>query len=236
MPFLPFVLLSLPGPKIVEHHAWMDSTWTLLSLCPAWLCYLAFLSFLVPPILQRSAAGAAWFATLLVAFWLLGLVLPTGWLLIVSGLWWASLTFRKSSRLNDKTPEVRALVRRAAGGALFVVALAVAAGFPRYENVGPGPANTCRSNLKNVSTALEMYQTDFEGGYPPTLSKLTPNYLKTLPACPTQGGSTSPYAVELMESGFRVICRSPRHHEQKEWKIEPFVVGDGAVTQRTISP
>ena len=39
-------------------------------------------------------------------------------------------------------------------------------------------------NLKNIGTALEMYSLDFEGKYPRNLNLLTPNYLKTIPACP----------------------------------------------------
>lgn len=42
----------------------------------------------------------------------------------------------------------------------------------------------CKSNLKNIGTALEMYSTDWAGKYPVALAKLTPRYLKTLPECP----------------------------------------------------
>lgn len=49
---------------------------------------------------------------------------------------------------------------------------------------------TCKSNLKNIGTALEMYSTDYEGLYPPSMSHLTPNYLKTIPTCPSTGKDT----------------------------------------------
>lgn len=45
-----------------------------------------------------------------------------------------------------------------------------------------GPA--CKSNLKNIGTALEMYSTDNSGHYTASLSALTPNYLRRLPECP----------------------------------------------------
>lgn len=45
----------------------------------------------------------------------------------------------------------------------------------------------CRSNLKNLGTALEMYSTDACGRYPSSLSSLTPDYLVTLPTCPASG-------------------------------------------------
>lgn len=61
-----------------------------------------------------------------------------------------------------------------------------------------GQLTACKSNLKNIGTALEMYATDFEGRYPPSLSLLTPNYLKTLPECPS--AATTSY---IMESGLK---------------------------------
>jgi hypothetical protein len=46
-----------------------------------------------------------------------------------------------------------------------------------------GGMTNCKSNLKNLGTAMEMYTTDWEGRYPSTLGQLTPNYLKTIPEC-----------------------------------------------------
>jgi hypothetical protein len=43
----------------------------------------------------------------------------------------------------------------------------------------------CKSNLKNLGTAMEMYSTDWSGHYPNRLLKLVPNYLDALPTCPT---------------------------------------------------
>lgn len=48
----------------------------------------------------------------------------------------------------------------------------------------------CRSNLKNIGTAMEMYSTDWSGKYPTALSQLTPNYLKTIPECPVTNEMT----------------------------------------------
>lgn len=54
-----------------------------------------------------------------------------------------------------------------------------------------GNAETsCRSNLKNLSTAMEMYSTDWQGHYPSSLSTLTPNYLISIPACPVSRASS----------------------------------------------
>jgi hypothetical protein len=48
----------------------------------------------------------------------------------------------------------------------------------------------CKSNLKNLGTALEMYSCDYDGHYPPTMTLLTPNYLRIIPECPSAGKDT----------------------------------------------
>lgn len=53
-----------------------------------------------------------------------------------------------------------------------------------------GQATACKSNLKNIGTALEMWSTDHGGKYPDSLSKLTPEYLKYIPECPAAGKVT----------------------------------------------
>lgn len=132
---LAFALISLPGSKIVERHAWMDLTWTDISLCPAWLCYLVFWAFLLSGLLSRSVAAAGWFSALLAGFWIFGLELPTGRLLIVSALGWAFLVFRKPDGENSPTAWDRVLARGATGVALFLLAVAIAAGFPGYQSL-----------------------------------------------------------------------------------------------------
>ncbi|MEW6280431.1 MAG: hypothetical protein AB1758_17505 [Candidatus Eremiobacterota bacterium] len=53
-----------------------------------------------------------------------------------------------------------------------------------------GQLTACKSNLKNLGTALEMYSTDHAGAYPPDMGYLTPNYLKIIPECPHAGVDT----------------------------------------------
>lgn len=64
----------------------------------------------------------------------------------------------------------------------------------------------CKSNQKNYGTALEMYSTDFAGRYPTGPNLLTPNYLKTLPHCPT---NESDYYVVTASNPdlYTIICR-----------------------------
>jgi hypothetical protein len=77
----------------------------------------------------------------------------------------------------------------------------------------------CKSNLKNLGTAMEMYSTDWSGHYPDRFEKLVPNYLETLPSCPAVGAVT--YEMERgpeaphNEAGFQdyyyLFCAGNNH-------------------------
>lgn len=73
-------------------------------------------------------------------------------------------------------------------GAVAAVAAILAPNYVRSSSRGGFTA--CISNVKNIGAALEMYSTDWSGSFPPTLSNLTPNYLKTIPSCPAAGADT----------------------------------------------
>ncbi len=76
-----------------------------------------------------------------------------------------------------------------------------------------GSLTSCKSNLKNIATALEMYASDFGGRYPPGLEQLTVgNYLKLVPTCPSAGKMTytDSYQVAQYPEGFRFVGR---YHE-----------------------
>ena len=66
-------------------------------------------------------------------------------------------------------------------GSCIVLAAVLAPNFIRSRSGGRMVA--CKSSLKNLGTAMEMYSSDWSGKYPSTLAQLTPNYLKTLPEC-----------------------------------------------------
>lgn len=70
---------------------------------------------------------------------------------------------------------------------------------------GSGP-NRCKSNLKNIGTALEMYSTDFSGHYPAELGALVPRYLDELPACPRAGRFTYSYTVAILPDAYTMTC------------------------------
>lgn len=88
-----------------------------------------------------------------------------------------------------------------------------------------GRLTACKSNLKNIATACEMYATDNKGLYPPNLGLLTPNYLKIIPNCPSARVDTySPTYQSFAPSddqeaeattvaAYTFYCRG-KHHEK----------------------
>lgn len=76
---------------------------------------------------------------------------------------------------------------------------------------GYGQLTSCKSNLKNLATALEMYSEDHRGEYPVTLASLTPNYLKVVPNCPRAGRNTYSQTYTSQAQAFTMWC-SGHHH------------------------
>lgn len=80
--------------------------------------------------------------------------------------------------------------------ALFLLAGSVLAqpdGFLKAR--AQGQLTACKSNEKNIATALEMYASDFQGYYPSNLNKLISkdphlSYLRSIPTCPAAGKDT----------------------------------------------
>ncbi|HXE73490.1 MAG TPA: hypothetical protein VNO81_12595 [Candidatus Nitrosotenuis sp.] len=74
----------------------------------------------------------------------------------------------------------------------------------------------CKSNLKNISAALEMYGTDNSGLFPGSLQSLTPRYLKTIPTCPEGGRDTysSGYQSHPSPAAYTVVCEGDNHRYQ----------------------
>ena len=75
----------------------------------------------------------------------------------------------------------------------------------------------CESNLKNIATALEMYATDNEGKYPPSLRLLVENsdyqYIKKIPVCPSSHSSYG-YEVSQDSYNFTLWCGKERSHSK----------------------
>lgn len=92
-------------------------------------------------------------------------------------------------------------LRRKSGGftlielmiVIAIIAILAAILVPNFIRArAQGQLTACKSNLKNIGTALEMYSTDWSGKYPTGTGStlITPNYLKTIPQCPAISSNT----------------------------------------------
>lgn len=65
----------------------------------------------------------------------------------------------------------------------------------------------CQRNLAELRRQMEMYSTDWQGAEPRDLTLLTPNYLRTLPTCPTNEAATYDLEHGKVPWDFTIICR-----------------------------
>ncbi len=99
---------------------------------------------------------------------------------------------------------------------IAIIAILAAILVPNFVRArAQGHLTACKSNLKNIGTALEMYSTDHSGRYPKDLSTLTTGnnggYLKTIPSCPAKGSATYSYKSTVNPDIFTVWCSGSQH-------------------------
>lgn len=96
---------------------------------------------------------------------------------------------------------------------LGLLGLMAAIILPNFQKCHCGsPLTGCKSNCKNIATALEMYAADNGGLYPSRLERLTPVYLKTIPTCPAAGRMTyTNYYVRQNPDNFSFACVGDNH-------------------------
>ncbi len=144
---------------------------------------------------------------------ILGLFLPIiTWIiaLILHG------NYRKSGNLSDaKGLKIGFLATFLVACLLPLLALATIL-VPNFLRArAQGHYTACKSNLKNIGTALEMYSTDHAGRYPETLSVLTTGenggYLKLIPTCPAAGEDTYVYKKDTNPDIFVIYCCGSHH-------------------------
>ncbi|GEM_PF-3133869 len=70
---------------------------------------------------------------------------------------------------------------------------------------------TCKSNLKVIGTAMEMYSSGNQGRYPHTIGALTPDYLKTLPTGPASKRITYQYTRTEVPDCYTAWCQGTYH-------------------------
>lgn len=121
-------------------------------------------------------------------------------------------------------------IRRRSGGftlielmiVIAIIAILAAILVPNFIRArAQGQLTACKSNLKNIGTAMEMYSTDWAGKYPGGIAGLVPNYLKTIPECPAAAadtytgnfavGAAAPTNPQGYQDYYYVSCQSDTH-------------------------
>lgn len=95
---------------------------------------------------------------------------------------------------------------------IAIIAILAAILVPNFIRArAQGLLTSCKSNLKNIATALEMYSTDSAGRYPSALATLAPNYLKQVPSCPSGGGAYVLTTTSVPDV-FSITCSATQQH------------------------
>lgn len=103
------------------------------------------------------------------------------------------------------------------GGLVMVGGIGGAIMVPNFIRArSQGQTTACKSNLKNIGTALEMYSTDWSGAYPEDTTKLVPNYLRTMPECPMAGTDTYSESYSRIKTkegwdSYQFFCKGENH-------------------------
>lgn len=98
--------------------------------------------------------------------------------------------------------------------AIVIIALLAAILVPNFiRSKSQGRASACKSNLRNIATALESYMLDNAGQLPASLSALPPAHLNSIPTCPGAGADTySPgYAMAAAPTAYTICCGGDNH-------------------------
>lgn len=96
-----------------------------------------------------------------------------------------------------------------AGMICFLLSGILAPNFLRAR--ASGVLTGCKSNLKNIGTAMEMYSSDNKGRYPRNLAAITPNYLRTIPTCSSSGTISYRYVSTTAPDIYTVWCHGDYH-------------------------
>lgn len=71
----------------------------------------------------------------------------------------------------------------------------------------------CEANLRNISTAIQVYYVDADGFYPRTLDPIFPAYMQAIPACPSTKSDTYTGGYEVSDDlkVFTLCCKGRNH-------------------------
>lgn len=98
---------------------------------------------------------------------------------------------------------------------ISIIAILAAILVPNFvKSKAQGQAAACKTNVKNIATALEMYTHDSGGRFPTVLTNVLPNYIKTIPTCPSlnaQAVYTNGYASSSVPDSYTLVCSGLNH-------------------------
>ena len=100
---------------------------------------------------------------------------------------------------------------------IAIIAILAAILVPNFLRArAQGMVTACKSNCKNIGTALEMYSTDHSGHYPLSANfqtGLTANaaYLRALPQCPSAGSMSYSYTATSDPDSYTTWCTGSHH-------------------------
>ncbi len=85
--------------------------------------------------------------------------------------------------------------------------------FPAYtRGIQQNRLTQCKYNLRILGNVLEMYSSDNQGRYPHSLYQLTPDYLRSIPTCPSAKRITYSYTYTEIPDCYTVWCNGSYHN------------------------
>ncbi len=99
---------------------------------------------------------------------------------------------------------------------IVIAIIAILAGIliPNYVRArSKSQLTACQAGMKSIATSLEVYATENAGHFPVSLTVLTPNYLKTMPTCPSVHSDTysATYVSGPNPDLFTMVCGALSH-------------------------
>ena len=96
---------------------------------------------------------------------------------------------------------------------IAIIAILAAILVPNFMRArASGQLTACKSNERNIGTALEMYATDNGGRYAATLAGLSPTYMKAVPQCPATQVAYG-FVSQSTPDTYTVYCTGTNAHQ-----------------------
>jgi prepilin-type N-terminal cleavage/methylation domain-containing protein len=115
---------------------------------------------------------------------------------------------------------------------LVIIGLLAAILLPNYATSrATAQYSACKSNLKNIGTAFEMYATDNSGSYPYLASLVVPRYIAVFPTCPAAGvANYNVRTAGTLPDAFTIVCLGSKHQLVNVGSNYPqYIVGQGVI-------